>query len=702
MNTDAHNYLLRILVGLIVGLVLALILCEYILMVEAGSVIPILQASLLCRLRFALIVAVFLIIAITIALNKNGAFCILFKYRWLFAVGILAICVLFELSGSSIGLLIDAAGGDGSTLIGNSRPIRTDEWMVYTPMSISQCTTDGGVFSYFQDSMRGTDTDMFAVYGQPTWDIAEIFRPFHWGYLLLGASKGLSFFWFGRLIILFMVSFEFAYRLICRKSKMFSVAYAILIALSSAVQWWFAVNSLVEIILFGQLALIFFNCYLHTSNFRIRILYAVGIGWCLGIFALAFYPAWQIPFGYIFLAILIGLCIEQRPLKTKLKSKDLLSLLIALFIVAFAVVYVFFFKSWETVQIVMDTVYPGSRNAEGGGGYFYYFFYYPLNLIAPLNTGGLVNNPTDVSTIFCFFPLCMVLPIIVMVQKRRPIPLIIALYIFTLLLFLYAAFGIPKWLSTILLLEKATAKRAVIAAEFGMVVLIFLSLSHGFKIKRWQGISLIAINALIVLLAILASQMYTEYIRLAIIMALSILFLLPFVIKFKKFKEQILCCCVAIGILGGLFVNPLRGGLDSYFNNDLSQAISENSSSQDLWATVEGSVYLHNLPASLGFRTLNSTNTYPQISTWKKLDPTGQYEEVYNRYAHIAITLKETGETEFILNYPDTFTVETTVDGLRELGVNRIISSQELDSEFHSLQLLYNDEASGMKIFELE
>lgn len=80
------------------------------------------------------------------------------------------------------------------TLIGISRSIRSDEWAVNTPMMISQYFNNAAPFPYFSETIRGALTDVFIVYGQPVLNIVEIFRPFHWGYLLLSPAKGLAFF----------------------------------------------------------------------------------------------------------------------------------------------------------------------------------------------------------------------------------------------------------------------------------------------------------------------------------------------------------------------------------------------------------------------------------------------------------------------------------------------------------------------------
>lgn len=218
-------------------------------------------------------------------------------------------CVLSELHGSSIGLYADILGHPelNTVLLGKNRPIRSDEWLVFTPFAFSQYYTG---FAYFGEIVRGTLTDMFLVYGQPVWDVAMLFRPAQWGYLFLDQGSGLAFFWMGRLIVLFLVSLEFGR--ILTKNKYLSIAYALMLSLSPLVQWWFSVNSLVEILAVGQGMVILFHKYLSTPRKKCRLLYLLGIMWCGGIYFFAIYPAWQVSFGYVFLGLLVWTGLENK------------------------------------------------------------------------------------------------------------------------------------------------------------------------------------------------------------------------------------------------------------------------------------------------------------------------------------------------------------------------------------------------------
>ena len=90
--------------------------------------------------------------------------CFIFKYRYYIAVTIFILCIIFQISGSSIGEWKNFVASNITSegvLLGESRTIRSDEWAVLTPMTFSQ-KFDG--FNYFSNLIRGEKTDVFMIY----------------------------------------------------------------------------------------------------------------------------------------------------------------------------------------------------------------------------------------------------------------------------------------------------------------------------------------------------------------------------------------------------------------------------------------------------------------------------------------------------------------------------------------------------------
>ena len=247
----------------------------------------------------------------------------IYKYRFVLAFIIIVVLVLLDLNGSSIGLWNTFLGKDGNkdVILGKSRGIRSDEYIVNTMMAFSQYENN---FGFTSNLLRGSDsTNMFIVYGQPVKDIAILFRIFLLGYLVFSPSRGLSFFWWSRMIALFLATFEFM-MLITRKNKKVSFIATMLITFSPTIHWWFAVNYLVEMIVFAETAIVLLDKYLKENLYWKRLIYSLIIMLCAGNYAMSLYPAWLIPITYVFLPSLVWVFYENRK-NIKFTKKDIIT-----------------------------------------------------------------------------------------------------------------------------------------------------------------------------------------------------------------------------------------------------------------------------------------------------------------------------------------------------------------------------------------
>ena len=361
----------RLFIFALCAFILALVSGIYLFMLEdCGPIVNsarlflYLQQALVSKKVYLFAVCLFSAFVLYERLGKK-IFDILYNNRLRIALAVFIFCVIFELNGSSIGMWPGFLGGEETkNILGVSRAIRTDEWAVSTPMMLSQYYNASGKFLYFNDTVRGTLTDMFMVYGQPVRDIALIFKPFYWGYLFLSAGKGLAFFWYGRWIVLFLVSFEMA-MLITKEDRLLSLAGSSLIVFAPLVQWWFAINGLVEMLIFGQLSVLLLKRYMLENRVGIRALYASVIFICAGGFILTLYPAWQFPMAYVILGLGIWVIVENFQ-KCRISRKDILWLIV-IFIMFAGIIFHIWSNSKETIELVMNKDYPVSRKKTGLG-----------------------------------------------------------------------------------------------------------------------------------------------------------------------------------------------------------------------------------------------------------------------------------------------------------------------------------------------
>lgn len=640
--------------------------------------------------------------------GKETIFRYLYQYRYRLGALFLFGCVLFEIHGSSVYYWENYFQGSKhfETLIGISRSIRSDEWAVNTPMMISQYFNGAAPFPYFSETIRGALTDAFIIYGQPVLNIVEIFRPFHWGYLLLSPAKGLSFFWIGRILGLFFVSFELA-MMLGKENKRLAVIYGLLVTWAPIVQWWFAVNGLVEMLILGQLAMIMVDRYFKTRRYGLRFLYALIFLICAGGYVLTFYPAWQIPLAYVFLALLIGIVYENRE-NIALNRKDLAIIagLTLAFVCAMGYILV---MSYDTILLVMDTVYPGAR-FETGGGQLYRYFLYPGNLFFVTSRELSYANTCELATFFDFFPAGIILALWVLVIEKKRDPYLI---LFSISFFILSAFCLvswPHWLASISLLSHAQPSRVFLAIGFLNLLLLIRALTLiETAFPKWVKGGVAIVTALVISVgSMIAYQGYLD-VKMFVLVLLILTFVFYLILSWRKIKMQeiMLGITILIVFVSGMFINPIVNGLDVILDQPLIKMIKETADTSDaLWIvdSEAGAGYpLNNLPIMAGAATINSTNVYPNLDRWRLLDPDRSEEEVYNRYAHITINLSNRDEeTRFILDSADLITIRLNTRDLEKLEVGYVLSQRDLsDFSNEDVSFIPLKNANGFTIYQL-
>lgn len=628
-----------------------------------------------------------------------------FHARFILAGGAFIFCVLFEFTGSSLGCWAQILGReDNDILLGISRMIRSDEWAVSTPMAWSQFYAETP-FQYFSEVLRGCPTDVFLEFGQAVNSVLMVFRPFYLGYLFLPLSMGMAFFWCGRLIVLFMVSFEFG-RLITQDRRGLSVIYALAVVLAPVVSWWFAINGLVEMLIYIQLSVLMIRRFMRTDRFYTRAV-AVGIVViCAGGYILAMYPAWQTSMIYALLALVIWVFVDNFR-NCHMKAQDW-GLILAGVVILLTSMGLVLYYSQDTIQTLMNTAYPGKRFATGGGGLSELFTQYS-NLWLGIKNVSPYANASENSRFIDLFPLCWILPAVTMVKSRKKDFLSIALYVSSVILTVYIVFGIPTFLAKWMILGYSTATRAVVASGFCNLILLFRGVSLATNLEKGKWIYGLGIGSFLACLCVwVAYSQNPAYFSTKMLVVMLFLWgaLICGVFVCAERNIRFMWCCgmAAMLFISGGIVNPLRSGVSSIESLPEVQGLMEFRDENSLWIVEGASFPMHNLPIMVGLPTVNSTNVYPDLEKWRILDPSRQYEDVYNRYAHITVFLVEEEHSVDKFQHgiaADQFTANLTVDDLRALGVTHILSTNDL-SHMDGVRFVKNiDSVSNLKVYSV-
>lgn len=229
-------------------------------------------------------------------------------------------------------------------LLGKSRGIRMDEWMVYTPYVQIAVANDFGptnAYSPYHETLRS-----FQALPLLDWGLA--FKPYHWAFFVLPPANAYSFFF------MFMaMAFLCGWGLFLRQLRLPPLA-AVLIALtlyfSPYVQVWWTSNA-------GAFAL---APWVAVAWLRIdtRVLRILASAYALAVWLMAIaYP----PFIVSSLLAMAVLVLAFR--------RDALTLprLVDAVLAGALALAVFLGYFHDAIEVIRNTVYPGQRESMGGG-----------------------------------------------------------------------------------------------------------------------------------------------------------------------------------------------------------------------------------------------------------------------------------------------------------------------------------------------
>ncbi len=623
------------------------------------------------------------------------------RNRFFIGAGIVVFCVWFEIHGSSIAQWASVMPSNvdmlSDTLFGVPRVIRTDEWATFTPMTMTQ-SFGPKPYSWFSDVLRGTRTDMFMVYAQPVATPFIIFRPFLIGFLFLGVSRGLAFFWSARLVALFLVSYEFFKML--TKNKKYAVMAAALLTWSPLIQWWFAINGLVEMLIFAQLSLMMLKYYMTHKVFWKRCIALLVIDICAGGFILTLYPAWQVPIFYIIAAVALGIIFENYKC-CKISGKDMISIAAAVAVLV-ACLGIILYISFDTIKLVMNTAYPGSRVSVGGDCTWLDMFKSWGNIFFPVYSEGMPGNACEASMIIDFFPLGIILSSYVLIIKRNKDYLLICLLAILCIMGWYSLFGMPEILAKLTGLSLSGGNRVMMITGVIHIIFLFRALSLcKFKLSIKRTTIVCTVFAAIVATAL--KLYYTDYLSAGLLVIAAIVAFISFFFLLKQKGKIAVAVVVILALAGGMFVNPVQKGVNIIYQFPLADILMDiEKRDNEKWAVIGSDYPITNYLLLYGLPTINSTNIYPSFETWGKLDKEQKYEDIYNRYAHIILKLSENSKIDkFELVRADLFRVNVTIEDLSTLDVQYVLSSENLNKYVNRGDLSLVAANSGYYIYEI-
>lgn len=617
---------------------------------------------------------------------KQG-FELIYEYRFVLSFLLLIMLVSFKISGSSMGCWkLFLGDGESGIRLGEPRVWRSDEWGTLTPLCFRQQYNTLGAYNRYSQTLGSILTDNMLVYGQPSWDILTLFRPFYWGYLFFGSERGLSWFWCSRLIVLFLSWFELGMFITDGKKKL-SVMLSICVSFAPFLQWWFAINGLVEMLIYGA-------CFVLGSNYLVsrafnprKIAVAVGMAVCAVGYVLTFYPTWMVPVAWGFVPLFLWVVIWKFDRKV-LRRVDVVPWLL-IFVITAAGLTVLAVTSWDVIKAELNSVYPGNAPSSSGGTGLWWMMKYPISLVSRFSMNELI---VENSSIICFAPAGFILALWVIIKEKKKDPLLILLLGINLFLAWYYCVGIPKWLAKMLLLSFVNSNRGPQVLGFLRLTLFVRAVALKEKApKRWLAALAAVISSAVPMRLALGFTKYEpgglryEYFdtaeKILVVWAiLAVVFYLLYRARKSKYTMAVLGVCTVV-LASSIWINPVAKGVPEITKSETMQQIRDlvKEDPQAIWLVVDMAYPATNIPAMAGADCLNTTQTYPQKTRWEMLDQEGEYEDIYNRYCHIRASLG----SKTMLELVSTDYVEVTLspEDLKKLNIRYIVSTNDFDEK---------------------
>ncbi len=628
------------------------------------------------------------------------------RYRYILAIFLFIFLVMFKISGSSIGIYntyfpSEGKNAQNDVLLGESRSIRSDEWMVHTPYYFSQYYNN-----YQKDSnlMSLSGQDMIIGYNAPVKDISILAKPLTWGYVLLGNEYGLSWYWCLKTIIFILASFEVC-MIITKKNKILSVLGAFLISYAPAMQWWF-VPHICDVFLWGT-TLLALGYHFFTAKKRwLKNLYTLFLPLVASVFVLALFPSCQIPVGLIAIALLVVFLIRDKKDIT-FKKKDIFRI-IFMVIVALIILGYTILGSKEAIELLYNTAYPGKRVSLGGNYTLDRIFTNLTTLFLPYKDSNVLNN-CEVSTFIHFAPIFLVLfPLMIRKLKTyKDNNLIIGKTLFIILLIevFFMLVGIPETLAKITLFSYIN--RMDIVYGFTATLFTIYMINTLFKYKDLVKFKHFLISLIIYLgcYIFFINKENLEYLPIYLYLFEIVVFGVILIAIYKGRKYFSMSLIFLLLIISSFTINPIRIGIDPIEDHELVDAVKKLNEEDEGYFLTTNNIQISSLLLANGLKVVNAVNFYPDMEKWEVIDSSKNHEYDYNRYLHFMITLSEDNKTRYKLIQNDLLELDISLKDLSKWNIKYLVTPIDIDElnwyeDVVNYQLI--EDIQGYRIYKLK
>lgn len=576
--------------------------------------------------------------------------------------------VSLGLTGSSLGLGQPNAPFvqmNSTQIMGQNRAVRSDEWLVITPLAIAQYNHSPS--NPILNKNLGEDGQNMLVIGMtgaPVTHVSEIAKPATWGFFVFDLRRALSWNWCFSLVSCFL-GLAFVLNRLGAEHWKHGFLFSALFCYAPYVAAWSNWPAYA----------VFFPCLIFLCTLQIlkairayQLIFLAGLlGLALAGFVFILYPPWQVSIGYVFIAVTIGVMVREK-LYRALTFRRITAYVFALCLTGI-IVTLWWLDAKSAVQLMEQTVYPGQRISAGGTVTLSSLLRGFTNISTLQQLNSPFSNQSEIASFYYLLVPLAVLFVVRLLQKTvTALEWSLALIITFIMFYMFV--GLPLEWARYSLWGRVPAHRADVALG-----LACLMLTHLLFTRRHQPANASSLTKSLGLAAALA-WMYIVYrsmrqwdesvlsglnnsIIIALLLVTGAISYCMIANKFKPFMYMSL----GLSLATTASFNPI---------NIAPQTINVQplkSRSPEL-ATLIGNhrvLVLENtitamLLLSSGISVANGIFYYPQKSLWSRLDPAGSETDTYNRYQHLIYRGSDSLVEDYILGTPQADVVTVSIN----------------------------------------
>lgn len=566
----------------------------------------------------------------------------------LIVFALFAFVVGFGVTGSSLGqgLIYSGVLNNKVTHLFGTKPreIRSDEWLVFTPMAIGQ-KNHQPPFPIINRNLGPDGQNMLIVgmAGAPVFHISMLGKPATWGFFFLELKQALAWYWWLPIFGSFLAMWGLIHY-VFRVNFLLGIGLAGTIISSPYMVGWSFWPAYA--IMFPSLAVLAFYKICNSEQRYEALIWAICLVIALTGFVLILYPAWQVPLAYLFGTVLLGVVVRDRI--WSLLSKEKVLILLTSLAFSVIVLLVWWLDAKEAIASMTQTLYPGQRTEVRGGDTPLWFLV--KGLVSPwlMFNDLLGTNQSESASFFYFFIPILALLAVATKNIERDIVLPMLIFAFVVVCLFYQYIGFSELASQYTFWGRTTGKRADLAlgvAQYLMLAGIIGAYSREGGSTR-QSLGSVAKFLMVIFSAFSSYYLFlkfpTEWSFHSSFVFVQVLALLLVVIgsgfllwqRYKWFFSIV----IAINIVVALTFNPVLIAPKNINSLPVLDIKSEPLPSE---LKSAGPILMlgSQVPAMMLFASgatmLNGIHYYPQGTIWRALDPDGDSSSAYNRYQHL-------------------------------------------------------------------